>query len=100
MTRRRPRGDDRPARLPDAASIDRRYGLEPVFEPGRERSGLGEFVTVDCPYCGERFATPLDLSAGAYAAIEDCQVCCRPIEIAVAVDDAGALAAVEARRID
>jgi hypothetical protein len=86
--------------LPDAASIDRRYGLEPVFEPGRERSGLGEFVTVDCPYCGERFATPLDLSAGAYAAIEDCQVCCRPIEIAVAVDDAGALAAVEARRID
>ena len=35
---------------------------------------------VDCPYCGEVFDTPVDTSAGSQHYIEDCPVCCRPIE--------------------
>ena len=35
----------------------------------------------DCPYCGERISMVLDLSAGPQIYIEDCEVCCRPIEI-------------------
>jgi len=34
-----------------------------------------------CPYCGERISSLLDFSAGAQRYIEDCEVCCRPIEI-------------------
>jgi hypothetical protein len=39
---------------------------------------MTEFV--DCPYCGESFETMVDGSAGNQNYIEDCPVCCRPIE--------------------
>ncbi|MEM7540913.1 MAG: CPXCG motif-containing cysteine-rich protein [Pseudomonadota bacterium] len=35
----------------------------------------------DCPYCGERISMLLDLSIGAQEYVEDCEVCCRPINI-------------------
>jgi hypothetical protein len=38
-------------------------------------------VTVQCPWCGESFVTFFDASAGEQSYIEDCQVCCRPIEM-------------------
>lgn len=34
-----------------------------------------------CPHCGERISAVLDLSAGYQRYIEDCEVCCNPIEI-------------------
>ncbi len=88
------------AATPDAAAVDALYGLEPVFEPGRADAALGGFVAVDCPYCGERYETPVDLTAGSFSAIEDCQICCRPIELDVEVDAAGALTRLLLRRLD
>lgn len=83
----------------DSAAIDALYGLEPAFEPGAEPStGLTTFVTVQCPYCGESFETAVDWSAGAFRYIEDCHVCCQPIELAGDVDDAGAPIGVTATR--
>ena len=83
----------------DAAAIDALYGLDPVFEPGAESSpDLTSFVTVPCPYCGESFETAVDWSAGAFRYIEDCQVCCQPIELAGEVDDDGAPLGVAATR--
>jgi len=80
---------------------DELYGLEPVFEPGGEdAASLGGDLDVDCPYCGERFGTTVDLSAGSQAYIEDCQVCCQPIELRLEVGEDGALAACVAARID
>lgn len=38
---------------------------------------------IPCPYCGERIEIVLDASAGDQHYIEDCQVCCRPISVAV-----------------
>lgn len=38
---------------------------------------------VDCPYCGERITVFIDTSAGPQQYVEDCQVCCRPIEFVV-----------------
>jgi hypothetical protein len=90
-------GKDR--RQHDAADIDARYGLEPVIEPD-EAAELGSFVVVDCPYCGESYGTPVDLTAGSFSYVEDCQVCCQPIELAVEVDAAGRLSAITARRLD
>ena len=63
----------------DARSIDELYGLEPVYEPGkRGRCMHEEFVSVQCPYCGERFETRIDLTSDDSGYVEDCQVCCRP----------------------
>lgn len=86
-------------------SIDEIYGLEPVFEPGAVTgdSGAGEGVQLqraECPYCGECFETQVDVSAGSTRYIEDCQVCCQPIQFTVDVDDTGALSAVTVRRSD
>lgn len=83
----------------DPKTIDELYGLEPVLEPGAgEPAGLGEFVTVQCPYCGEAFETAVDLSAGSFQYVEDCQVCCQPIELAGEVDVDGQLAGLTASR--
>lgn len=35
----------------------------------------------DCPYCGEPITMLIDLSVHSQSYIEDCEVCCRPIEI-------------------
>ncbi|MBT8428559.1 MAG: CPXCG motif-containing cysteine-rich protein [Gammaproteobacteria bacterium] len=39
------------------------------------------FQQVQCPYCGELIEIQSDRSAGNQACIEDCSVCCRPIEV-------------------
>jgi hypothetical protein len=38
---------------------------------------------VQCPYCGEWIELSVDASAGAQRYVEDCQVCCRPMEVSV-----------------
>lgn len=43
-------------------------------------------VVIQCPYCGESIELLVDDSAGAQRYVEDCHVCCRPIEIAVTLD--------------
>ncbi len=85
-----------------AEDIDQLYGLEPVFEPGDARAGVEpeKFVPFQCPYCGERLETRVDLTAGEREYIEDCEVCCRPIEFAIELDESGALEAVRVQRLD
>jgi hypothetical protein len=56
-----------------------------------------ESVVIHCPYCGEGFETVVDPSAGSQRYIEDCAVCCRPIEIALRVSADGELREVTAR---
>ena len=84
------------------SEIDARYGLEPVFEPAQDGAprtpGGSEVHLVHCPYCGEPFETLIDLSAGSASYIEDCQVCCQPIEFRMEVDHEGALKALVATR--
>jgi hypothetical protein len=86
----------------EAQDIDQLYGLEPVFEPDTTHPGVEpeKFVPVQCPYCGERLETRVDLTAGEREYIEDCEVCCRPIEFAIELDDTGALHAVRVQRLD
>ena len=56
-----------------------------------------EFVAIHCPYCGETFETQVDLSAGSQSYVEDCAVCCKPIEIALQVSDDGELLDISTR---
>lgn len=36
---------------------------------------------IRCPFCAESMTVLLDLSAGNQSYIEDCQVCCQPMQI-------------------
>jgi hypothetical protein len=88
-----------------ANAIDAAYGLEPVFEPGTatgaaSESPLADFVTVGCPYCGERFGMAVDLTAGSHVQIEDCQICCQPIEFRIRVGRTGNLKKLSTNRLD
>ena len=38
-----------------------------------------------CPYCGEPIDLILDTSVAHQTYIEDCQVCCRPMQVSVTV---------------
>jgi len=61
---------------------------------------MTEFRALRCPYCGERFETMVDASAGDAAYIEDCPVCCRPIELRLRADEEGGMDALDAFRDD
>jgi len=41
----------------------------------------------NCPYCGEHIETLIDTSQGSLRTIEDCSVCCRPIELYIDFND-------------
>ena len=58
-----------------------------------------EFVSILCPYCWESYESQVDLSAGSFTYVEDCQVCCQPIELSCAVEE-GLLVAVQPERMD
>ena len=42
--------------------------------------------SVSCPYCGENIDVLIDESVSDQTYIEDCQVCCRPINFSVHTD--------------
>lgn len=50
---------------------------------------MPSFRQVHCPYCGEPVELALDGSAGDQRYVEDCPVCCRPMNVTVTVDAAG-----------
>jgi len=48
---------------------------------------------VECPYCGALNSITIDPSGGSSQSyVEDCQVCCRPWEVQVTIDEDGAVA--------
>lgn len=56
--------------------------------------------SVDCPYCGECFETAIEPEDGSQDYIEDCPVCCQPIEFGVQVSIDGDSVVLSARRSD
>lgn len=55
-----------------------------------------EETTLTCPYCGEPITLLIDCSAGDQRYIEDCFVCCQPIEVVADVAADGTLARIQA----
>lgn len=50
---------------------------------------LVETVSVQCPYCWESIEIVVDTSAGDQSWIEDCSVCCHPINFHASVSPGG-----------
>jgi len=42
---------------------------------------------IRCPYCDEPMSILLDLSGGDQSYIEDCQICCQPMQVSYRSDD-------------
>lgn len=38
---------------------------------------------IDCPHCGESFPLQIDTSVPVQALVEDCSVCCQPINLTI-----------------
>lgn len=50
---------------------------------------MEEPVDVNCPFCGEPTTVFVDISAGNQRYIEDCQVCCKPINMSIRISRDG-----------
>ena len=46
-------------------------------------------VRVQCPYCWEHFTLLVDISVESQEYVEDCEICCRPIDFTVNIDELG-----------
>ncbi len=44
---------------------------------------------IDCPYCGEQIELLIDCSINVQEYIEDCEICCKPINLRVDIDGNG-----------
>jgi transcription elongation factor Elf1 len=42
---------------------------------------------ISCPFCGEQIIIVIDTSADSQSYVEDCQVCCQPMQVSVAIED-------------
>ncbi len=52
---------------------------------------LLQTVSIHCPYCGEPIEVLVDCSLPVQEYIEDCSVCCRPINLTVNASDTDAV---------
>jgi hypothetical protein len=48
-----------------------------------------EPARAQCPFCGEAIELLIDPSVGEQRYIEDCEVCCRPMNIVARIDETG-----------
>ncbi|MBY0471566.1 CPXCG motif-containing cysteine-rich protein [bacterium] len=44
---------------------------------------MQEESSIECPFCGEEITILVDVSVRRQNYIEDCSVCCRPIQLEV-----------------
>jgi len=52
-----------------------------------------------CPYCWEEISMVLDTSVKTQTYVEDCEVCCNPIQVRYSVED-DAIADFEAKVLE
>ncbi|MEK9145243.1 MAG: CPXCG motif-containing cysteine-rich protein, partial [Elusimicrobiota bacterium] len=46
-----------------------------------------KWVEVECPYCGESFDVRVLADEEGQSMVQNCQVCCKPVQLSVEVDD-------------
>lgn len=60
---------------------------------------MEEDVTITCPHCWQQSVIRIDLSAGSQRYVQDCEVCCNPLEVEFTVSGAE-ITALEVRPLD
>jgi hypothetical protein len=57
-------------------------------QPSTVNSAMLETTAeVSCPYCGEIITLFLDLSVDSQTYVEDCSVCCQPMNVSYSVEN-------------
>src|SRR5687767_6175471 len=77
-----------PAKVPAASEGAPQESWERIFteemNANQSRSNVSlRWVEVQCPYCGEDFEVRVDPSEEGQSMVQDCQVCCKAILLAV-----------------
>lgn len=54
-------------------------------------------VFFNCPYCFEHISFLLETTHGAQSYIEDCEVCCKPIDMSYQITE-GEVSQIDAKR--
>lgn len=76
------------ARLEDAPQESWERILTEEMNANQSRSNVSlRWVEVQCPYCGEDFEVRVDPSEEGQSMVQDCQVCCKAILLAVDSED-------------
>jgi hypothetical protein len=57
---------------------------------------LGESVEVQCPWCGESIEVWVEPDSVG-STVQDCDVCCRPCELVIRMDEEGGASVAIAR---
>ncbi|MEO1031629.1 MAG: CPXCG motif-containing cysteine-rich protein [Bacteroidota bacterium] len=42
---------------------------------------------LQCPYCWEQISMLVDISQNLQSYVEDCEICCNPIQVSVVVEN-------------
>lgn len=50
---------------------------------------MQDALSIECPHCGETFSLAFDVSEGSTQFTIDCEVCCRPMLLTIAVSEDG-----------
>jgi hypothetical protein len=58
-----------------------------------------EEISAQCPYCFSPISFVCEFLSGPQSYIEDCEVCCRPIQISYDTSEEGVVG-LEVRRLD
>ena len=48
---------------------------------------MDEWITIDCPYCGQPFEITVDTTTAQQQFVTDCDICCRPCTVSVECQD-------------
>jgi transcription elongation factor Elf1 len=56
---------------------------------------MTDSLALGCPHCGETFSIAFDVSEGSAEFIVDCEVCCAPMTVTVAVNADGEIEALD-----
>jgi hypothetical protein len=83
----------RPCRCP----VDAKEFTKPLRPRSLILNGMEHFFA--CPYCWQRISFVLDTSITGQTYVEDCEVCCRPIEVLYTVEE-GEISEFEAKALE
>lgn len=59
-----------------------------------------EEIAAQCPYCFSKISFVCEIISGGQAYIEDCEVCCKPIQISYEADANNEMKSFLVRRLD
>ena len=71
--------------MPTLLRADKTRGI--AAANGKLTQPMRDALTISCPHCGEEFSLAFDVNEGSAEFTIDCEVCCRPMTVAVHVED-------------